>query len=348
MVRHLSGLSATQLQELAASLGEKPFRGKQLFDHLHQRNATQLDAIAVLPASFRQKLLDDEYEACSLTVSEVQTSIDRTVKLGLETADGHLIETVLIPMDTGKFTQCISSQIGCALGCAVCMTGTLGLRRNLTAAEIVDQIRVARRDHPDCEVRNIVFMGMGEPLNNIPAVVAAVSILQSPRGLSLSPRRITVSTAGVVPGIAQLGKEAEVLLAVSLNAPNQAIRERLMPIARMYPLEELMAALKAWPLPPRRRLTREYVLVAGINDQPEHARELVRLISHIRCKINLIPFNPFPGTSLESPPDKAIQDFFDVLSRKDVVVTIRKSRGQDIQAACGQLAGSRGSKFRDL
>jgi 23S rRNA (adenine2503-C2)-methyltransferase len=341
MVRHLSGLAAKELEELAVQLGHKPFRGKQLFDHLHQRNATDLDDIAVLPAQFRQGLLEAGWGACSLTIAEVQRSSDKTVKLGLSTADGHLIESVLIPMDTGKFTQCISSQIGCALGCAVCMTGTLGLRRNLTAAEIVDQIRLAKRDFPECQVRNIVFMGMGEPLHNVDAVVAATKILQSPRGLMVSKRRLTVSTAGVIPGILRLSTEAEVLLAVSLNAPNQEIRERLMPIARKYPLDDLMATLKQWPLAPRQRLTLEYVMVAGINDQLEHARELVRLISHIRCKVNLIPFNPFPGTELQAPSEATIQAFFEALHAKDVRVTVRKSRGQDIQAACGQLAGSR-------
>jgi 23S rRNA (adenine2503-C2)-methyltransferase len=221
------------------------------------------------------------------------------------------------------------------------MTGTLGLRRNLTAAEIVDQIRLAKRDFPECQVRNIVFMGMGEPLHNVDAVVAATKILQSPRGLMVSKRRLTVSTAGVIPGILRLSTEAEVLLAVSLNAPNQEIRERLMPIARKYPLDDLMATLKQWPLAPRQRLTLEYVMVAGINDQLEHARELVRLISHIRCKVNLIPFNPFPGTELQAPSEATIQAFFEALHAKDVRVTVRKSRGQDIQAACGQLAGSR-------
>ncbi len=348
MVRHLSGLLPGKLQELAVSLGQKPFRGKQLFDHLHQRNETLLDDIAVLPANFRERLSEAEYEACSLQVAEVQKSVDGTVKLGLSTTDGHLIETVLIPMDTGKFTQCISSQIGCALGCAVCMTGTLGLHRNLTAAEIVDQIRVARRDFAECEVRNIVFMGMGEPLHNVDEVVAAVRILQSDRGLKVSKRRITVSTAGVIPGIQRLREAAEVQLAVSLNAPNQAIREELMPIARKYPLSDLIAALKAWPLPPRRRLTLEYVLVAGINDQPEHARELVRLISNLRSKVNLIPFNPYPGTKLRSPSEKVVEGFFGILSRKDVRVTVRKGRGQDIQAACGQLAGCRDGSSRDL
>lgn len=347
MVRHLSGLSLTQLQELATELGQKPFRGKQLFEHLQRRNATNLEAISVLPALFRKRLNGAGYEACSLTVAEVQKSVDGTVKLGLATADGLLIETVLIPMDTGKFTQCISSQIGCALGCAVCMTGTMGLLRNLTAAEIVDQVRVAAREFPDHEVRNLVFMGMGEPLHNVDEVAAAVRIFQSDRGRALVPRRITVSTAGVIPGIRSVAREVEVLLAVSLNAPNQTIRENLMPIARKYPLDELMAALKAWPLPPRRRLTLEYVLVKGINDQPDHARELVRLISHLRCKINLIPFNPFPGTDLESPAEEDIQAFFNILHRKEVIVTVRKSRGQDIQAACGQLASSRKGRCED-
>jgi 23S rRNA (adenine2503-C2)-methyltransferase len=336
----LSGMTPEALRELALSLGEKAFRGKQLFEHLHRRDALTLDEIKVLPGAFRQKLADGGHAAASLAVAHVQESVDGTVKLGLQTHDGRVIETVLIPMDTGLYTQCISSQVGCALGCAVCMTGTLGFTRNLDAAEIVDQVRIAHREYPDKGVRNLVFMGMGEPLLNLDAVVPAIRLLQHEEGRNLSYRRITVSTAGIIPGIERLGKEVDVLLAVSLNAPTQALREQLMPITKRYPLADLMAALKRFPLPPRRRLTFEYVLVGGVNDGPEHARELVRLLSHVRCKVNLIPFNPFPGTTLERPTEARVDAFLEMLASKHMTATIRKGKGMDIQAACGQLAGT--------
>jgi 23S rRNA (adenine2503-C2)-methyltransferase len=342
MSKFLAGQTLEELTELSLALGEKAFRARQLFELLHRQNVTDLAQMTVLPGAFRAALSAAGWQACSLTVRAREQSRDGTVKLGLATHDGHIIETVLIPMETGKHTQCISSQVGCALGCRVCMTATLGFTRNLAAAEIIDQVRVASRDCPDTEVRNLVFMGMGEPLHNVDEVIRTCRLLQAERGRAMAPRRITVSTAGVVPAIATLGAALDVQLATSLNAPTQAIREQLMPIARKYPLQELLKALKEFARGSRHRLTMEYVLVAGVNDQPNHARELVRLLSHLRCKVNLIPFNPFPGTSLKRPSDAAITTFATRLEGKDLTVTIRQSKGQDIQAACGQLAGALG------
>jgi len=332
-------MSPEELEALAARLGEKPYRGRQIFEQLHAHLAGTLDDLAVLPGAFRRCLAEEGFSARGLTISQVLESVDTTVKMGLSTADGLLVESVLIPMETGAFTQCMSSQAGCALGCAFCMTGTLGLARNLTAAEIVDQHLLALARFPDRPVKNLVFMGMGEPLLNVDEVVKAIRLLQHERGRSLSPRRITVSTSGIIPGIRRLGQEVACQLAVSLNAPTQELRVELMPISRRYPLEELMAALKEFPLPPRLRMTFEYVLLPGVNDSSAHARDLVRLLSHIRSKVNLIPFNPFPGSRFGRPSDEAVNRFLDLLASKSVLATIRRSRGSDILAACGQLAG---------
>jgi len=293
----------------------------------------------VLPAGLRDALAAGGWTVHALETVTVRESADGTKKLALRCADGATIETVLLDMDNDTCTQCLSSQAGCPLKCAFCMTGTLGLTRNLTAAEIVDQHLLALSLVPEGKIRNLVFMGMGEPLLNFDNVAEAIRVLQEERGRAISPRRITVSTAGVVPGIERLGKEVDCLLAVSLNAPTQELRTQIMPISRKYPLDQLMAALKAYPLKPRQRITFEYVLLGGVNDSPAHARELVRLLSHIRCKVNLIPFNPFPGSALTRPTDQAVAAFLDVLASKNFTATVRKSKGQDIEAACGQLAG---------
>ncbi|MBM4355725.1 MAG: 23S rRNA (adenine(2503)-C(2))-methyltransferase RlmN [Deltaproteobacteria bacterium] len=339
--KHLSGLLPAELEDLTVRLGEKPYRGRQLFEQIHARLATSLDDVSVLPAALRQHLSAQGFSAHGLTISKIQESSDTTVKMGLSTSDGLVVESVLIPMETGAFTQCMSSQAGCALGCAFCMTGMLGWTRNLTAAEIVDQHLLALAGFPERPVKNLVFMGMGEPLLNVDEVVKAIRLLQHERGRNLSPRRITVSTAGIVPGIRRLGQEVDCLLAVSLNAPTQELRAELMPVSRRYPLDELMAALKGFPLPPRRRITFEYVLLPGVNDSPAHARDLVRLLSHIRCKVNLIPFNPFPGSRFARPSDESVDRFLELLAAKQMVATIRRSRGSDILAACGQLAGTK-------
>jgi len=339
----LSGLSPVHLEDLVRQHGERAYRGRQLFEHIHAHGAARLDPIALLPSALRSRLLQTGWTICSLTVATHLTSRDGTVKLGLETHDGHLVESVLIPMDNGTFTQCLSSQVGCALDCLFCKTGSLGLRRNLTPAEIVDQHLLARRSCPAAEIRNLVFMGMGEPLHNFDNVRAAILLLQEPRGRNISPRRITLSTAGVVPGIERLLHEVPALLAVSLNAPTQELRARLMPVARRYPLPRLMAALHTYSrhMPRRQRITIEYVLLGGVNDRPEDARALVRLLASIRYKLNLIRFNPYPDSSLSRPTDQAVDRFLEILTSKQVTVTVRKSKGLDIMAACGQLAGER-------
>lgn len=339
MGTQLSGMTPDQLQALASDFSQKPFRGRQLFEMAHMKLAASLDDIVQLPAAFRESLAREGYTLCSLELAQTAKSADGTIKLALSTADGHFVETVLIPMDTGQYTQCISSQVGCPLECSFCVTGSLGFTRNLTTAEIVDQHLLALRLHPDCKVRNLVFMGMGEPLLNFDQVAKAVSLLQQPRGRNISPRRITISTAGIVPGITRMGTEIDALLAVSLNAPTQEIRETIMPVARRYPLDELMQTLRNFPLAPRRRITLEYVMLAGINDSPENARSLVRLTSRIRCKVNLIPYNPAAPTALQGTPPDEINNFAALLAAKNVTVTVRASKGLDIDAACGQLAG---------
>jgi 23S rRNA (adenine2503-C2)-methyltransferase len=329
-----------ELEQLVQSLGEKAYRGRQLFEQIHARSAASLAEVSVLPSALRERLASDGWDVHALSVARERRSSDGTLKMALAAADGAVVESVLIGMDTGSYTQCLSSQVGCALACDFCVTGTLGFTRNMTPAEIVDQYLLARGRHPDMPVRNLVFMGMGEPLNNFDNVATAIRILQEPRGSNISPRRITVSTAGIVPGIERLGREVDALLAVSLNAPRQDLREQLMPIARRYPLDVLMAALKAFPLDPRRRLTFEYVLLHGVNDSARDARDLVRLLSHVRCKVNLIPYNPVAEREALRPSEADVQAFADILAGKHMTVTVRKSKGQDIEAACGQLAGT--------
>jgi len=340
--RFLSGLSPADLESLVVSLGERAYRGRQIFEHIHARGASDLHGISVLPAQLRVHLNDEGWRVHALSVALERKSADGTVKMALRADDGAVVETVLIGMETGGYTQCMSSQVGCALACDFCVTGSQGFTRDMTVAEIVDQYLLARRLHPELPAGNLVFMGMGEPLNNFDNVSGAIRQLQQERGCNISPRRITVSTAGIVPGIERMGKEVDALLAVSLNAPTQAKREAIMPIARRYPLDELMAALKAFPVEPRRKITIEYVLLHGVNDSLQDARNLVRLLSFIRCKVNLIPYNPAPEREGLRPSEGDVQAFAEFLASKHVNVTVRKSRGQDIEAACGQLAGKIG------
>jgi len=245
---------------------------------------------------------------------------------------------VLIPMENGTVTQCLSSQVGCAMGCGFCLTGRMGLVRDLTPGEIVDQhhIGIALSELP---VRNLVFMGMGEPLNNFDNVRAAVEIMEDPAGLDISHRRITVSTCGVIPGIRRMAAgELRARLAISLNAPDDEIRAEIMPVARRWPMDALLGALRDYPLPDRDRHTFEYVLLAGVNDRPEHARALVRRLSHLRSKVNLIVFNEVDALPFRAPSSETVEAFRAVLEAKHMTVTLRASKGRDILAACGQLA----------
>jgi 23S rRNA (adenine2503-C2)-methyltransferase len=334
----LVGLTSKELSSLFESLGQKAFRGRQVYRQIQKRGAADLGSMTDLPSDLRARFEDAGVSVRALTVVEHLKSSDGTEKLALATRDGRRIETVLIPMENGTATQCLSSQVGCAMGCEFCLTGRMGLLRNLTPGEIVDQ------HHIGCElsalpVRNLVFMGMGEPLHNFEHLRTAVGILEDPDGLDISHRRITVSTSGVVPGINRMAAgEIRARLAISLNAPTDAIRSEIMPINRKWPLEELLTALRAYPLPDRDRHTFEYVLLAGVNDQPEHARTLVRLLSHIRCKVNLIVFNEVDALPYHAPDAATVEAFRQLLEKKNLTVTVRASKGRDILAACGQLA----------
>jgi 23S rRNA (adenine2503-C2)-methyltransferase len=274
----------------------------------------------------------------ALTLQEKQEASDGTRKYLFGLHDGHFIESVLIP-DPPRYTLCVSSQVGCALGCKFCLTGALGFKRNLNAAEIVDQIcRVQEDLESSKRITNLVFMGMGEPLANYEAVLRAIKVLIDPNGLAFSHRRITLSTAGLVPQLYRLGQDSPVNLAISLHAPDDNLRSQIMPINRTYSLSKLMAACRDYPLPPRKRITFEYILMEGVNDHPRQAKELVKLLQGVKAKINLIPFNPHPGSPFKKPSEEGILAFQDVLQRAQLTAIIRQSRGADIGAACGQLA----------
>jgi 23S rRNA (adenine2503-C2)-methyltransferase len=277
-----------------------------------------------------------------LQLAEVQTSHDGTRKMRLVTRDGQSIESVLIP-DGDKTTQCISSQVGCAVDCQFCATAKMGLKRNLDAGEIVDQVYLAQRllaeVDPSRRISNLVYMGMGEPLHNYDNMVKSIRILTHDKGAGLGQRRITVSTAGLVPKLEKLGKEdVRPNLAVSLNAPNDAIRDEIMPINRKWNIGKLLAALKAYPLEQRRRITFEYVLLAGVNDQLEHALQLSKLLRGVKCKVNIIPWNPHPEAPYQRPAPAVIDAFQAECRRLGMPTYLRTPRGDDIDAACGQLA----------
>ncbi|HDL90365.1 MAG TPA: 23S rRNA (adenine(2503)-C(2))-methyltransferase RlmN [Thermodesulforhabdus norvegica] len=336
---HIRNFTLPELEEWVQRLGEKRYRARQIFQHLYVRNVSSWDACTDLSKSFRAKL-----EAITifdaLVLKKEFCSSDGTRRFVFELRDGYQIESVFIP-DPPRYTLCVSSQVGCPLGCAFCYTGSLGYRRNLTAGEIIEQYSQVRRalgSKP--RITNIVFMGMGEPLLNEKELYRSLAIFLDSRGVSFSHRRITVSTVGIIPAMRRLGESYPVNLAVSLHAPTDELRNELVPINRRYPLSELIRACREYPLPRRKRITFEYVLLKGVNDSEFHARKLVSLLAPIRCKVNLIPFNPFPGSSFERPSEERILAFQRVLLDCNITTTIRTSRGLDILAACGQLAGN--------
>jgi 23S rRNA (adenine2503-C2)-methyltransferase len=340
----LLGLSRERLTALFSSWGEPAFRVGQVLKWVHQRGQLDVQQMTDLAKSLRSRLA----EHVNVDLPEVlfeKTSADGTCKWVLGLGDGNAIETVYIP-DGGRGTLCISSQVGCALDCRFCSTAQQGFNRNLTAAEIISQLWIARARLPipgdrDRAVTNVVFMGMGEPLANLEAVVDAISIMLDDNAYGLSKRRVTVSTSGIVPALDRLGEKVDVALAVSLHAPNDALRDRLVPINRKYPLRELLAACRRYTRSGLRhqRVTFEYVLLSGVNDQPEHARELIALLRDFPCKINLIPFNSFPGTEFDRPSSEAVGRFESLLTQAGFVTIVRRTRGDDIDAACGQLVG---------
>ncbi len=334
-------MTLDEAQAFAVAQGWPRFRGEQIWRWVHDKGARSFDEMTSLSRETRAQL-PEVATLGGLEVAEVQTSHDGTRKLRLVTRDGQSIESVLIP-DGDKTTQCISSQVGCAVDCQFCATAKLGLKRNLDAGEIVDQVYLARRllaeVAPERRIGNLVYMGMGEPLHNYDNLVRSLKILTDDKGVGLSQRRITVSTAGLVPKLERLGGEAvRPNLAVSLNAPNDTIRDEIMPINRKWNIAKLMAALRAYPLEQRRRITFEYVLLAGVNDSLADAAQLAKLLRGIKCKVNIIPWNPHPEAPYARPSRAAIDAFQNECKRLGLPTYLRTPRGDDIDAACGQLA----------
>ncbi|MCM0081589.1 23S rRNA (adenine(2503)-C(2))-methyltransferase RlmN [Geomonas sp. Red32] len=338
----VKNLTLEGLEQYIAGIGKERFRAKQIFKWLYQMDATSFDEMTNVSKEFRA-FLAEKAAISNLVPEVVEAAEDGTKKYLFRLADGNAVESVLIP-DEGRNTLCISSQVGCAMGCAFCLTGTFGVTRNLTTAEIVNQVCAVKREEP---VRNIVFMGMGEPLANLAAVIPAVKILTDPDGFQFSNRKVTVSTCGLVPEMAELGHACIVNLAVSLNATTDEIRSLIMPIDRRYPLKELLAACKAFPLPSRRWITVEYVMIRDLNDSLEDAKRLVKLISNFPSKVNLIPFNEHEGASFRTPSQESIDRFHKYLLDKHVTVITRSSRGGEISAACGQLKGRLDEKLKE-
>ncbi len=344
----LLGKSAEELREFAASLGERPFRGAQLYHALYAERRFEFSVITNLPAALRERLASAEGGRITPPrIARRFPSVDGSIRylfsiggpISDEGAKPAQIEAVFMPRE-GRQTICISTQAGCAVDCHFCLTAQLGLIRNLTAGEIVGQVLVALEENRErlAPQTNVVLMGQGEPLLNYDATMAAVRILLDPKGVALAPRHVTLSTSGIVPGIERLGQEKiRPSLAISLNASSDEQRNALMPINRKYPLDVLLEACRRYPLRPREYFTFEYVLLGGVNDTPEDARRVVRLIAHIRAKVNLIPWNP-GNLPYRAPTAESIEEFQRILVEKGVPTFVRYSRGQDVFAACGQLA----------
>jgi 23S rRNA (adenine2503-C2)-methyltransferase len=343
MTVNLLNYNLPQLAAYLESLGEKPFRAKQLLRWIHQSGVTDFASMSDLSKSLREKLAQHAVIEPP-TLREEQISKDGTRKWLLEVGGGNAIEAVFIPEET-RGTLCVSSQVGCALECTFCSTGRQGFNRNLTVAEIIGQVWWANKamgHDPKGEriISNVVMMGMGEPLANFENVVTAMDIMLDDFGYGLSRRRVTLSTTGILPALEKLRERCPVALAVSLHAPNDTLRDELVPINKKYPLAELMAACKRYlENAPRDFITFEYVMLDGINDTPQHAYELVKLVQDIPCKFNLIPFNSFPDSGYKRSRNDAIREFRNILINNNIIVTTRKTRGDDIDAACGQLAG---------
>lgn len=326
-----------------AGLGEKPFRAQQLLQWIHQQGETDFDKMSNLSLGLRKKLADVAHVVVPSLLS-MQHASDGTRKYLFSSFQNSAIEAVYIPEKT-RATLCISSQVGCVLNCKFCHTAQQGFQRNLTTAEIIGQLwyvfhhlkQTLNQEHP---VTNVVFMGMGEPLLNYDNVLGAIRLMQDDLAYGLSKKRVTLSTSGVVPALQQFTQETDVALAVSLHAPEDTLRSQIMPINKKYPIKQLMAACKQWTQRhPKRKVTIEYVMLKGINDSPEQAKMLAKLLSHVPAKVNLIPFNPFSGTDFQCSDARTVATFQKILMQYGLITIVRKTRGEDIDAACGQLAG---------
>jgi 23S rRNA (adenine2503-C2)-methyltransferase len=337
----LTNVRSLSLDEIVAwseRRGFPRFRASQVAGWLYNRPLAAVRAMHNLPSELRAAL-EEDFDCLPPEVARASRSQDGTVKLLVRLADGRVVESVLIPRDE-RITLCLSSQVGCALGCAFCATAQLGLLRNLEAGEIISQVLLARAEAGPHVLTNYVFMGMGEPLANYDRLVRAIGIMTARWGLGISPRRITVSTVGLIPQIERLVAETAVHIAVSLTGATNAVRDRVMPINKRYPVEELVAACARLDLPRRKRITFEYVMLAGVNDRTSDADDLIALCRMLRVKVNLIPLNPFPGSAFQRPEDDVVLSFQNRLLAAGIQANVRVSRGRDIEAACGQLAAT--------
>jgi 23S rRNA (adenine2503-C2)-methyltransferase len=338
---NIRDMSLAEIEALITNLGKEAYRARQVMKWLYQKGATSFSEMTTLSGEFRARLEEMVFIA-EPALDRIHSSADGTKKALFRLADGLFIESVLIP-GRNHWTACISTQAGCAMGCQFCLTGRQGFTRNLLPSEITGQMTMLRRHTPEGpEIKNIVLMGMGEPLANYDHTVKAIRTLTSDYGLGFSNRKITVSTCGLAPQIIRLGQDICVNLAISLNAPDDRRRNDLMPVNRKYPLKALLAACKDYPMPGRRMLTFEYILMSGINDAPEDATKVARLLKGIRCKLNLITLNEFDGSPFKTPSKERVSAFQQILLDHHYTAILRASHGKDILAACGQLSGAAG------
>ena len=349
MKRNLLDFDAAGLAAFFEELGEKPFRARQVLKWIHQSGEGDFAAMSDLAKGLREKLVEVARVHAPTVVGDTLAT-DGTRKWLLKVDTANAVEAVFIP-EANRGTLCVSSQAGCVLDCAFCSTGKQGFNRNLSTGEIVGQLwlanKILRSATEPRPVSNVVMMGMGEPMLNLDNVIPALRLMLDDNAYGLSRRRVTVSTAGVIPGMDRLRDECPVALAISLHAPNDELRDRLVPVNRKYPLHDLIAACNRYlDKAPRDFVTFEYVMLDGVNDEPKHARELTDLAKQVRCKFNLIPFNPFPRSEFKRSDPERIRRFAEIISRAGVTVTTRKTRGDDIAAACGQLAGDVADRTR--
>ncbi|MDP6367439.1 MAG: 23S rRNA (adenine(2503)-C(2))-methyltransferase RlmN [Nitrospinota bacterium] len=342
-ITDLKGMGEEEIIEFCLEAGEPAYRGRQIFSWIYAKGETDLDRMSDLPRAFREELAR-RARVGWLEPEKVEKGADGIEKFLWRLGDGNLVESVRVPMPLpdGKtrWSFCISTQVGCAMGCAFCLTAKMGFVRQLSAGEIVEQFLAARRLLPEGErYHNVVFMGMGEPLDNLEASVAAVRLLTHPKGVGMSPRRLTLSTVGIAPKLLEFVREVPgVGVAVSLHAADDVTRGKIVPPNRKWPLNEILTTCRNLPLSERQRITFEYVLLSGVNDSPEDARKLAGLLRGIRCKVNLLPWNPFPDVSFERPADSRVGEFRRILTQSGLDAFVRQSKGLDIRAACGQLA----------
>ena len=352
MKHNLLGMSLEELEAFFISIKEKSFRSKQVFQWIHQKGESDFHKMTNLSKDLQSKLS----ELCMIKAPEIlyeKDSVDGTRKWVLSVGDGDLVEMVLIP-EGKRATLCVSSQVGCAVDCSFCATGKQGFSRNLSTSEIIGQLWVAEnsfgypREHSDKKVTNIVMMGMGEPLLNFEAVTSAMKLMMHDKAYGLSKRKVTLSTSGLVPLIDKLSEVTDAALTISLHAPNDRLRDELVPINKKYPINELLESVKRYvsKCGDKRKTTIEYILINQVNDSLENAEELSNLLRTLPCKINLIPFNPFPGSSYKRPSNMRVQTFKKKLQKEGYITTIRTTRGEDIMAACGQLVGKVNDRTR--